>query len=88
MDILYELSQLLCRDSSDLSGRSPDYAALCRVEAGHFEKLAAALGQEEADKLMDVQEERAQVDRLRCFLYGLRVGAALLEQPFAGDQSV
>lgn len=87
MDILYEISQLLYEDSSNLEGRSPDYVALCQIEAGHFERIAETLGQEEADKLIEVQEERSQIDKLRCFLFGLRLGVALLDQPFAGYQS-
>ncbi|MDE6107859.1 MAG: hypothetical protein K2F83_04195 [Oscillospiraceae bacterium] len=45
------------------------------------------MGEDETDKIHDVQNERNQIDKLRCFLYGLRLGIALLDQPFAGYQS-
>ena len=86
MDILYEISQLLYEDASDLRNRDPDYVALCQIEGDHLERITAALGQEETDKLIGVQTERAEIDKLRCFLYGLRLGVALLDQPFAGHQ--
>ena len=87
MDILYEISQLLYEDSSNLENRNPNYVALRNLEARHFDQIASALGQEETDKLIDIQEEIELIDKLRCFLYGLRLGIALLEQPFAGYQS-
>lgn len=87
MDILYEISQLLYEDSSNLENRDPNYVALRNLEARHFDQIASALGQEEMDKLIDIQEELELIDKLRCFLYGLRLGIALLEQPFAGYQS-
>ena len=87
MDILYELAYLLCQDGTDLKNRDPDYVALRNLEARHFDQIASALGQEEADKLIDIQEDIELIDKLRCFLYGLRLGIALLDQPFAGYQS-
>ncbi len=88
MDILLEISQLLYEDSANLKNRDRDYINLCHVEGSILERITAALGQEETDKLISVQYERGEIDRLRCFLYGLRLGIALLEQPFAGYQSI
>lgn len=87
MDILYEISQLLYEDASNLNHRDPDYVHLCRIEADLFEHVTEALGEEATGKIHDVQNERSEIDRLRCFLYGLRLGIALLDQPFAGYQS-
>ncbi len=76
MDFLYNLSDLLFQDISNLSNRSPEYVSLHRTKARILDQLSEKAGEELVAKLIDIQAEADYHDLLRCFLYGLQVGSA------------
>jgi len=78
MNIIFQLTDLLYEDaSSDRHG--PEYRELLRLETRHLEALSHTAGEDIVEKLTDVQGELLQFRLMRSFLYGLRLGAELLD---------
>lgn len=79
MDILEPIAQLLSQCLDDAIHTDKDYAQLHHREGHLLEQVAALTGEELVNKLTDAQDQRMDTDRLFSFLWGLRLGTALLD---------
>lgn len=77
MDIHDAISYFLEEALNELRQTDQDYRAVRTLENHLLTQLSEAAGEELVEKLNEAQAERMETDRLRSFLWGLRLGADL-----------